>query len=80
MTVDMVDFRAFAHPEGVKMASAWPAREAEDRRMKEGAVEEPPGNAAAETCPQKESGFIGNAAHPEQGECHLRPCARSCVN
>lgn len=40
MTVDMVDFRAFAHPEGAKMASAWPAGEAEDRRMKEAAIKD----------------------------------------
>ena len=40
MTVDMIDLRAFAHPEAAKMASVWAAREAKDRRLKEAAIEE----------------------------------------
>jgi hypothetical protein len=38
MTIDMIDFRAFANPEAAEMASAWAAREAKDRRMNEAAI------------------------------------------
>jgi len=40
MTVDMIDFRAFAYPKGARIASAQAASEAEHRRMKEASIEE----------------------------------------
>ena len=42
MTIDMIAFRAFAHPEAAEMASAWAAREAEDQRMNEAAMKGDP--------------------------------------